>query len=340
MKDRRPFLRVTLLTPLIFVSCLGVARAAEYYGADNSNAVYIAWTESAGRLSGQMIFIHAETENRAKFQTDHSEIRGARSGSDVTLETTLWGTITGHIGWSSLSVVIPSPGVPVRITLHAGSFDDFQAVAQRLQSSVASARGRQDAYAGVVEAINNITDARSNVARALADINHLVPIQPEPGGLRLEYPDKYSAMEQAWHKEQVDASVQPMTCWQKNTVQWDSDSVAYELGSVQYLDASYANLNYQINSDAAAVRRGLAALSTWVSIYDQRASTYSNMIGQARPQSPSGQAQAFKRRSLATLSTLIERFATVTTTKDDYDQRSAELKREAKIFASEIRCSE
>jgi hypothetical protein len=339
MASLRSHFLVLLLVTLAALACGARAAAAEYYGKDASVAVYVAWTQSGNTLNGQIIVVSIDNANPARLDTTHSELVGTRDGSDVTLSTSLWGTITGHLGWGTLSLILPTNGVPVRISLQQGSFDDFQKAAERLQQSASSTRTVQIALSNLQEATSRLQSARNSVTSGLTQLARILPENPTPGGVRAQYAAQYAHMEKDWAKVQEDASVAPLSCVQLGQVGADMGAVGADLGAIGAVDGAFGALEGTVNNAVYDVRTGAATIQSWAPVYDARAKTYARLTGRSSPQSITAQATAWAVRELNALQVYVDRWSGVRALKNSYDGRAQSLDAQANNFYHSLSCN-
>lgn len=123
------------------------ARADEYYGAGGSAAIYIAWTDAGGKLTGQTIAVRVNPDDQTRLQTVHAALVGVRDGDEVTFTSGGLGTVTGHIRQGALSVIVAPQyggGLPFEMTLAKGSYASFEAAVQRLEDGVVARQRAHD----------------------------------------------------------------------------------------------------------------------------------------------------------------------------------------------------
>lgn len=336
--------RVLALTAVTFGTACAGAFANEYYDVGSNYALYLAWTQDgSGHLQGQVEIIGMDSSNSTQLQTKNAAFSGTRNGSDVSLTfgmlTAFGGTTwTGHIGWGTLTLMIPTNSGMQRFTLHSGSFDQFQAAVSRIQGSVTQNQTRLAMYNAMNEASNHVSDGMQSINSGLARLRAMFTPSPT-GGLRAKYSNEWQKMQAAWSKEQKDAQVAPMTCYQKSQVTYDASGVNYELSEFTYLDSEVTSAKWDYDSAYNSVRNGISELLQWAPTFDTRARTYSGMMGQSYSHSATlatGPTIASARKSLQIFN---DKWASFKTYVYGYDTRAKQLNEKAQAFPESIACS-
>src|SRR5579862_3754604 len=210
------------LVALTLCGCSAPSPPTHFYAAGDGWAVYLAWTEdTTGHLQGQVQAIAADPADPAKLKSTNGAFTGTHNGSDISiafplLSNYLGATWTGTLKDNTLSLVIPTAGLPSNPTLVAGSFDDFQKAAQKVQKQVNVAQQQQaaaqaaaaqqaqldqekaTAYSSAQEAQNNARDGFTEVRNALAALDREMPETPPRGGLRAQYAAEWAKMQRTW----------------------------------------------------------------------------------------------------------------------------------------------
>lgn len=347
----------SVLSLVLFAECQAVAPPTQYYASDASGAMYVAWTEDAtGHIQGQVQVVSVDSNDPTKLKSTNAAFTGTRNGSDIsivfsTLSAYSGATWTGTLAWGSLSLVIPTAGFPNRVTLQAGSFDDFQHAAQALQSAVASAQQqqaaaqaaaaqRQAAFDSLTEASNDLSSAYTEARTSLATLRQLLPAAPTQRSIRAMYAVEWTRMQQVWTKEIAAAQVQPMTCYQKGQVMYIAGQVGYELGQVSYLDGQARYVLQQVQTAMNSANDGVAGIENWAPAYYQRLRVYDQLTGQqASISDPTAAAQAFAETSRNSLSVYSRRIASFEHVMADYDAKARALDQRARAYPNTITCS-
>jgi hypothetical protein len=338
--------RATFLVVVLTGFAFARAAAAEYYVVDPNAAVYIAWTEdTTGHLQGQVDIVSMATSASTQLSTSNASFTGTRSGSDVSLTFGTFSrfsgaTWTGHTGWNTLTLIIPTSGTPQQLTLHAGSFANFQAAVSNMQGSASTNQEHQNLLNAVQEATNHVVHAGQAMDEGLAALRTLLPIAPTSNNaLRLVYPAQWKKMQAAWAHEQAVGAVTPTTCYQKSNVEYAASQVSYELSSFNYLDARYHGIEGEYNGAVNKVNGAITELSEWAPVLDDRARAYKNAMGQTYSRSAAALVGPPIANARKSLSIFADRWEKITETVDDYDQRAKQQNEDARQFANAIDCS-
>jgi hypothetical protein len=361
---------------LVLAGCHAAAPPTHYYAAGDNWAIYLAWTEdAAGHLQGQIQVIEADPNNPAKLRTLNGGFTGTRNGADISvafpiLSTYLGETWTGTLAHNTLSLVIPTAGLPGNPTLLAGSFTDFEKAAKKVQAQVDVAQqqqaqqqaiiAQQQAAAAAAAArqaelnrqiaieYNGANDAASKVrqgyAKLNAALNNLAAALPErpqsPNSLSLQYAATFAKMQEAWAAEQAAAQVAPMTCFQKGRVQFIAGQVQFVRGQIQFLDGRAQYLLNQLDQYFGAAHDGLNAVSQWSPVVYQHAQTYAQLTGKPSPvNDPTAAIAALQKRTDASLNMYSGRVSRIVDHYKGYDQAAAALNERASAFPASISCS-
>jgi hypothetical protein len=363
------------LALLLLSACQGGAPPTHYYAAGDGWAIYLAWTEDATEhLQGQVQVIAADPSDPAKLKSTSAPFTGIRNGSDISISfplvsNYLGATWTGTLKSSAISLVIPTTGLPANPTLVAGSFEDFQKAAQKVQGKVDVAQqiqGQQQAvvaqqqaaeqaaaaqqfrlnqeknavYNSSVEAQNHVRSAFAQVQNALAPLQRALPEIPSRFGLRSQYAAEWNKMQGTWVQEQAASQVTPMTCYQKGQVTYISGQVTYENGEVKYLDSESRSLADSIQSSLDTASQGLDALSKWAPEYYRRAQAYSQFSNQpSNVTDPTNDLASFRKQTEASIGTYSQRLQSFEKTVASYDDLAQGLQVRAQAVPQSITCS-
>jgi hypothetical protein len=363
------------LVCLLLVACHGGAPPTHYYAAGDGWAIYLAWTEDTSEhLQGQVQVIAADPSDPAKLKSTSAPFTGIRNGSDISISfplvsNYLGATWTGTLKGNAISLVIPTTGLPANPTLIAGSFEDFQEAAQKVQGKVNVAQQVQAqqqaaiaqqqaaeqaaaaqqfrfnqqknaAYSSSVEAENHVRTAFAQVQNALAPLGRALQEPPSRFGLRSQYGAEWKKMQGTWAQEQAAADVTPMTCYQKGQVTYISGQVTYENGEVKYLDSESKNLADSIQSSLNAASEGLDALSQWAPEYYRRAQAYGQLKNQpSNVPDPTNDLASFRKQTEASINTYSQRLESFEKTVANYDDLAQGLQDRAQAFPQSISCS-
>lgn len=364
-----------ILLLLVLIGCHSSTPPTHYYAAGDGWAIYLAWTEdTTGHLQGQVQVIGKDPDDPAKLKSTNGAFTGTRNGSDISIafplvSNYLGATWTGTLKGDAISLVIPTNGLPANPTLQAGSFEDFQKAAQRVQAQVNVAQQEKAAeqaavaqqqaaaqaaaeqqlrfnqekaatYSAAVEAENHARDAFAEVRNALAQLDRELPASPSPGGLRSQYATEWSKMQGTWAEEQAAAQVTPMTCYRKSQIAYIGSQIAYENSEIKYLDAGSKNVLYAIQSSLNAANEGLDAVSQWAPEYYQRAQAYSQLTGEpSNVTDPTSMLATFRKQTEESLNTDSNRVDTFEALVKNYDERADALQQRAQAFPESIACS-
>ncbi|MHB8148382.1 MAG: hypothetical protein ACYDGM_14130 [Vulcanimicrobiaceae bacterium] len=340
------------------VGCYGGAPPTHWYAVGSDYAVYLAWTEVAsGNLQGQVQVVSVDPSDPTKLKSVNEAFTGTRNGSDVSIAFPLLSsyggtTWTGTLRGNSLSLVIPTGGLPSNLSLLAGSFSDFQVAANKIQQSVdraqqkqaayqAAVAQRQAAYDSVADALGRLRDAYAEARNSLAAIDKMLPVTPRRRSLRTQYAVEWAKMRHTWAQEQAAAQVSPMTCYQKSTVIYVAGEVDYELGEINYLDGESQSLLQEIQSTVSAAKDGVLGVQKWAPLYYQRSRAYAQITGQpSSGNDPGPAAQAFADAANSSLEAYSQRVMSFEQTISDYDARARALDQRARRFPNSITCSD
>lgn len=349
---------------LIVSGCYASRPPTHFYAAGDGWAVYLAWTEdTAGHLQGQVQVVAADPASPAKLKSTNGGFTGTRNGSDISLAFPLLSdyfgaTWTGTLKGNMLSLVVPTAGLPSNPTLIAGSFEDFQKAAQKVQAQVNIAQQQQaaaqataeqqaqaaqekaTAYASAQDAGGRTRAAFTEVQSALAMLSREIPEAPTKGGIRDQYASEWIKMQRTWAQEQAAAAVAPMTCYQKGQITYIAGEITYENGEVKYLDGEATNLLNSMRASLNSANEGLAYVEQWAPEYYRRAQVYSQLSGEpSNVSDPSGMLSVFRKQTEGALDTYRSRIARFIATVNDYDQRAQALQERAQSFPETVNCS-
>jgi hypothetical protein len=334
-----------LLVAMLFASCVR-AMANEYYEVGKNDAVYLAWTQdSGGHLQGQVEIATMVSNGSTKLRTTNAAFSGTRSGSDVSLTFGLLSafgsaTWTGHVGWNTLSLVIPTGDVPQRGSLSAGSFDDFQSAVRKMQDRVAMNQAHLALFNASTEAAGHLSKGANLINRGLKQLEELFPKQPASDSLKARYARQWEAMQAAWQKEQDAAAVVPMTCYQKSQVSFQSAQVSYQLAQFDYLDAQVSYAHDHFDNAKQDVLDGIAELGRWAPIFNSRARAYATAVGKKFSYNAVAALAPTISRARESLAYYAERWSSLTAYVSDFDQRAKEQNADAQAFPQTISCTE
>ncbi|HEV3092157.1 MAG TPA: hypothetical protein VGX91_12030 [Candidatus Cybelea sp.] len=364
-----------MLAFLLVVACHGGAPPTHYYAAGDGWAIYLAWTEDATEhLQGQVQVIAADPSDPAKLKSTSAPFTGIRNGSDISISfplvsNYLGATWTGTLKGNAISLVIPTSGLPANPTLDAGSFEEFQKAAQKVQGKVNVAQQVQAqqqaaiaqqqaaeqaaaaqqfrlnqqknaAYNSSLEAENHVRTAFAQVQNALTPLGRALQEPPSRFGLRAQYAAEWNKMGGTWAQEQAAGQVTPMTCYQKGQVTYIAGQITYENGEVKYLDSEARNLADSIQSSLNTASQGLDALSQWAPEYYRRAQAYSQLSNQpSNVPDPTNQLAAFRKQTEASISMYSARLESFEKTIANYDDLAQGLQDRAQAFPQSISCS-
>lgn len=338
--------RVIALTTALFVASCAGAFASEYYDVGQNYAVYLAWTQdSADHLQGQVEIISMDSSNSTQLQTKNAAFTGTRSGSDVSLTfgmfTAFGGTTwTGHIGWGMLTLIIPTNSGVQRVTLHSGSFDQFQAAVARMQGNVSVNQNRVAMYNAMSEAADNVKNGVDLMSRGLATLRAMLPVDPKPGSLRTKFADEWQKMRAVWGKEQREAQVTPMTCYQKGQVEYQSGQVDYELGQFEYLDGQVESVGREYADAFRDVMQGIGDIENWGPAYNARARAYYTSIGGSYNHNVVAALTPSILSAQKSLKVFSARWRSFQAYYSGYDRRAKQQDEAAKAFAESISCND
>lgn len=373
---KRAWLILSSAALLVLAGCHASAPPTHYYAAGSDWALYLAWTEDAtGHLQGQVQVIGADPNDPAKLRTLNGGFTGTRNGSDISiafplLSNYLGQTWTGTLAHNTLSLVIPTAGLPANPTLLAGSFADFEkaaknvktqvdiaqqqqaqqqaAIAQQQAAALAAAARQAELRQEIAAEYNGANDAASKVRQgyaelntALSDLANALPEKPQsPNSLSLQYAATWTKMQDVWAAEQTAAQVTPMTCFQKGRVQFIAGQVQFVRGQIQYLNGQAQFLLNQVGQYFNAAHDGMNVISQWSPVLYQHAQSYAQLTGKPSPVSdPTAAVAALQKRTDASLNTYSDRIARIGDRYKSYDQAAAALNERASAFPASISCS-
>jgi hypothetical protein len=374
MTQRLGLLAITLALGGL-VACNDGSPPTRYFAAGDNWAIYLAWTEdTSGHLQGQIQVVKVDPNNGARLQTVNGGFTGTRNGRDISISFPILSnyvgqTWTGTLGNDSISLVIPTSGLPQNPTLQAGSFQDFQMAAQKVQAQVniaaqeqarqanlaeqqretaaaaAQAKNEHDraasvAYDNANDAANLLKGAYAQVRSALAQLAASIPATPGPNTLSAKYEQTYDKMEQVWQKEQDLGETEPLTCYQRGQVQYLAGQVQYLRGQVQYLDGQVEYSLNQLQVVFNAANNGLDAIDKWAPALYQNAQAYSNLTGKPNTISePTETIRAFRNRTEDSLTVYSQRLDHFRSIVKDYDDKAASLEQQANGYPASLHCS-
>ncbi len=370
---RRVFLPAIALLVLL-AACSG-SPPTHYYAAGNGWAIYLAWTEdTTGHLQGQIQAVAADPNDPAKLKTVNGGFTGTRNGRDISISfplisSYLGQTWTGTLKNNTISLVIPTSGLPSNPTLVAGSFHDFRKAAQEVQAQVNVAQQEQArqaaidqqqreaaaeaaqaqfqhnqevsaAYNQAQSAAQRVKDYYAEVRNSLAELDRYLPEKPAPGGTREQYAAKWAAERQIWGKEKAQAQVTPMTCYHKDEIIYTSNEVVYANNEIKYVDNEARSLLNNVQQAVNQANEGLDGVEQWGTAYYQNAQRYSALSGRpAGVTDPTAALSRFKKATEAQLSTFASRITGFQREISSYDKRGDDLQRKAQSFANALECS-
>jgi hypothetical protein len=364
-----------VLAALLVVACHSGAPPTHYYAAGDGWAIYLAWTEdTTGHLQGQVQVIAADPDDPAKLKSTNAPFTGTRNSSDISMSfplvsSYLGATWTGTLKGETISLVIPTTGLPANPILADGSFEDFQKAAQKVQGKVNLAQQEQAqqraaiaqqqaaeqaaaaqqyrfnqeknaAYNGLLEAQNHIRAAVAQVQIALTSLQRALPDTPSRAGLRSRYTAEWNKMQGTWAQEQAAAQVTPMTCYQRSRVAYIGSAVSYENSEIKYLDSESRNLVDSIQSSLDAASVGLDALSHWAPEHYRLAQTYSKLSNQPLDASdPTSDLAGFRKQSESSIEIFSKRLESFKKTIANFDDLAQELEDRGEAFPQTVSCS-
>jgi len=356
-------------------ACNGGSPPTHYFASGDNWAIYLAWTEdTSGHLQGQLQAIEVDPNDSAKLQTVNGSFTGTRNGQDISISFPVLSnyagqTWTGTINNGTISLVIPTSGLPQNPALQAGSFQDFQRAAQKVQEKVnvaaqeqareaafaqqqreaatAAAEAQNEhnravsaAYGNTNDAANRLKDAYSQVHSALAQLAAGIPATPGPDAISTRYVQTYGKMKQVWQKENELGDAEPLTCYQRGQVQYLAGQVQYLRGQVQYLDGQVQYNVNRLQQVFDAANNGLDAIDKWAPAFYQHAQIYSNLTGKPNTiPEPTRAIETFRSQTEGSLAVYNERLENFRSLVKDYDDKAAALQEQAKAYPASLHCS-
>lgn len=201
---------------------------------------------------------------------------------------------------------------------------------QQEQAQAAAIQQEQEA---VAQANSNLTQALNTIAKygtwVTTNPNYFQSVLND-------YARDWAQMQQDWQKEQVAATVQPFTCYQKGNVQYDAGNVNYDFGNIQYDDGT---LRYDINgmTPLSEERQGVATIA---GLYEQlQAAVAANTSGTPPPAYTQAQVNQAVNAAEARLQAYQDALTKVTNIAKQYDDEGAALNKQAAAFANSLSCS-
>lgn len=363
------------LLVLAITGCAEGSPPTHYYASGSDWAIYLAWTEDAtGHLQGQVQIISTDPSDPTKLRSVHAAFTGIRNEQDISFAFQALGdygsaTWTGTLNGNSLSLVIPTNGLPANAILIAGSFSDFQKAARKIQGQVNVAQQRQDqqnaiiaqqqaaaqaaaerqaqlnqqkaaAYNGTSQAAQHIREGYAEVKDALSSLATDVPATPGRNSLSNQYAAAWAQMQGVWAQEQRAARVAPMTCDQKGRVEDIAGQVEDDQGQIEDLDGQTQDFLSEVQQYINAANEGVAAVVQWTPAYYEQARMYSRLSGQLlTAPDPTAALAAFRKRAQGSLNVYSARIENLVGMVKSYDEQAQALDAKSEVFPSSIECS-
>lgn len=334
-----------LLLAILTASCTD-ARASEYYQVSQNEAVYIAWTQdSVGRLQGQVEVVAISSNTSVQLKTTNAAFNGTRSGPDVSLAFGMFSTYggatwTGHVSGSTLTLIIPTNGVPQQLVLKAGSFNKFSAAISRMQDRVEVNQARLTLYKSMQDAFNHLKDGNGLITSGLASLNAMFPIAPPRTSLRTAYQQAWRRMQADWAEEQSEAQTVPLTCGQRGRIEYQSGKVNYVLGQFNYIDGQVRYLNSQYVGAVHKVTSGISELKDWAPVLDVRARAFFSSVGKQYNGNATALVGSTVKKASDSLRAFNARWLAFESDVRRYDRAAKQLDNKASAFATSLKCSD
>lgn len=339
----------TLLLIVSAFSVLACAADAEQYVSGNpTEAVYVAWTSDAqGHLQGQIQIVSLDSPASTTTRRINAAFNGTRSGSEVSLVFGILSsfsgqTWTGHLGWRSLRLELPTNQ---EIALTAGSFTDFQQHVAVLQRSANISNVRSTITRNVQESAHEIYDARQSITRAVASLDAMFPMPPlppdDPRTFHYKYEKVWSKMQNDWEKEKGETTVTPFTCYQKSKVAYVASTVSYDLSQVQYIDSQFSSFSNVADQRITSIREGITNIRNIYPIYKARFNAYQTIVSIDPDSAITARNMDQLERWIAqAIQRFSQRLSAAKAVQSDYDQKAHDLDKKATAFPDSLTCND
>lgn len=150
-----------------------------YVGGDDSGVIFIQWTETDSRLTGQLQVIYVSSDKPFEPKSTNAAFTGTRNGPNVSLTFSELGTSTtwtGTVEGDKLTLVWPNQrGLLTTNVLQSGTVDDYNKAAitfrQRVEQQGAEARATQEAAATRAAQDRAVAEQQQRQQQAVRDAN-------------------------------------------------------------------------------------------------------------------------------------------------------------------------
>jgi len=207
-------------------------------------------------------------------------------------------------------------------------------IAQATSTAVALEEARQQAQQ------NAVSNANAQLASALKEMGNdtrLLATDTNLSSVLKAYRETWAKMQVDYQKEQRDAAVKPLSCYQLGTVNYDAGTVNYDLGSIKYHDGSLHYVTVGIDSDIAQVTKDITTMQN--AFKALQAEVSANTTGTPPPRFSANDVSTAISASQKQINDSTTALKQAQATATDYDNKAAQLDQTAKAFAAGLKCS-
>ncbi len=348
-----------------------------YVFADETIAMFIQWTESANALSGTASFAQPDAASASGVKAVSVGFTGVRAGKQITFTVpfgsgapTTW---TGVLDVLSLAMYFPTTnGTISPLMLHPGTAADYnQAVLMIQQSALQQAAQARVAQATATAQVSQqaaVATAQVTMAQATADALNMQRTNVANANERLNsalrnlksdtdklardttfdallqsYANHWTMMQEKDQTMRKDAAKQPLTCFQRNTVESEANSIEPLARSIQSDDASLQSIADRINTDlqgdsySSGIKRDIQTAQTAFTAL--QTAVAANTTGAPSPQFTQDDVNNAVNVAQQQIDTSTAAMKGAQKQGADYDQKVAQLLKNAQGFVAGLKCS-
>ena len=269
------------------------APPGNFLWVGNAEAMFLAWVNNNGNLSGQTQDAQIQTgfNGNEQVNSTHGSFTGTLSNGQVSLDfggfLGYTNNITGTYNGTTLILNIPrTTGTIGAFTFVPATIDDFNTAVGTLQTQINNEQATAAANQATADTANMQAAATADEANAQATAiagqqqavanandavhNDLSSLQGDISSLNqsANFDSVFSSYAKDWQQMQNDYQTEVNDskngCGDGNynygTVQYDAGSVKYDLGSIQYDDGSYDYQKNGIDGPYGNVQQDIATI--------------------------------------------------------------------------------
>ncbi len=318
-----------------------------WVGTDPAGVEYLRWTEAGGQLSGQLQAVYVTTARPLDVQSINAPFTGVRSGTNLTITLGELGvsfSLTGTLTEGSLTLVgAGENGLLATIALKPGAVDDYNRAASAFTDRIHGERAQAASEAAAANRLaaeqTAIADDDHHLRAALSTltdaVNQLARDTSFDAVLK-SYAAHWATMQNDYQKEQQDAAVTPLTCYQRSVVEYDRSVVDYDLSTVQFDDSSLSGVSDSLTSDIQTIQRHIAGVRSALMSLEAAMSVG---VAHVAPQYGAPDVDAGAKAAQNQINTSTQALASAKAQAASFDAEAAQLDQTAKTLASGLRCS-